>query len=86
MPRMLRRAVVLGATASVAHKAGEASAQKQADAQTAEAQQATPADPTPPPPAEADYMAELEQLAKLRDDGIITAEDYEAKKKQILGI
>ena len=85
MPRMLRRAAVLGATAHVAHKAGEASAQNQAEAQAAEAQQATPADPTPPP-AEADYMAELEQLAKLRDDGIITAEDYEAKKKQLLGI
>ena len=76
---------MLGATANVAHKAGEASAQKQADAQAAEAQQATPADPTPPPAA-ADYMAELEQLAKLRDDGIITAEDFEAKKKQLLGI
>ena len=33
-----------------------------------------------------DYTAELERLAKLRDEGVITAEDFEAKKKQLLGI
>jgi hypothetical protein len=33
-----------------------------------------------------DYTAELEKLAKLRDDGVITADDFEAKKKQLLGI
>jgi Short C-terminal domain len=31
-------------------------------------------------------MPELEQLARLRDQTVITAEDFEAKKKQILGI
>ncbi len=36
--------------------------------------------------AEADYTAELEKLAKLRDEGVISAEDFEAKKKQLLGI
>jgi membrane protease subunit (stomatin/prohibitin family) len=35
---------------------------------------------------EPDYTAELEGLAKLRDEGVITAEDFEAKKKQLLGI
>jgi hypothetical protein len=44
----------------------------------------------PPPqqaaPAEPDYTAELQKLAKLRDDGVITAEDFDAKKKQLLGI
>jgi len=33
-----------------------------------------------------DYAAELEKLADLRDRGIITDEDFEAKKKDILGI
>jgi hypothetical protein len=37
-------------------------------------------------PAEADYTAELEKLAKLRDEGVISADDFEAKKKQLLGI
>jgi hypothetical protein len=31
-------------------------------------------------------FAQLEQLASLRDRGIITADDFEAKKRQILGL
>jgi putative oligomerization/nucleic acid binding protein len=45
--------------------------------------------PEPAPaaaPAGPDYAAELEQLARLRDQGVITADDFEAKKRQILGI
>jgi membrane protease subunit (stomatin/prohibitin family) len=37
-------------------------------------------------PAEPDYAAELEQLAQLKQQGILTEEEFEAKKKQILGI
>jgi hypothetical protein len=44
------------------------------------------APPAPAAPAEPDYTAELERLAKLRDEGVITAEDFDAKKKQVLGI
>jgi hypothetical protein len=35
---------------------------------------------------EEDYTAQLEKLAGLRDKGVITPEDFEAKKKQLLGI
>ena len=49
------------------------------------AQQAPPP-PAAPAPAEPDYASELERLAKLRDEGVITAADFEAKKKQLLGI
>jgi Short C-terminal domain len=35
---------------------------------------------------EPDYMAELQQLANLKNQGIISAEEFEAKKKQILGV
>jgi hypothetical protein len=50
-------------------------------------QEAAPAPaPAAPAPAEPSYAAELEQLARLRDQGVITADDFEAKKKQILGI
>jgi hypothetical protein len=44
------------------------------------------APPAAAAPAESDYTAELEKLAKLRDDGVISAEDFEAKKNQLLGI
>jgi len=51
-----------------------------------------PEQQTPPPapeataPAAGDYTEQLEKLAKLRDEGVITAEDFEAKKKQLLGL
>jgi hypothetical protein len=31
-------------------------------------------------------MEEIAQLSKLRDAGVLTDEEFEAKKKQILGI
>jgi hypothetical protein len=40
----------------------------------------------PAAPAEPDYTAELEQLAQLKAQGILTEEEFQAKKKQILGI
>jgi hypothetical protein len=49
--------------------------------QPAEAE-AAPAPATPEP----GYVGELERLAGLRDQGIITDEEFEAKKKQLLGI
>ena len=54
--------------------------------QAAYEQQAPPAAPAPAAPAAPDYAGELEKLAQLRDSGVITAEDFEAKKKQLLGI
>jgi hypothetical protein len=55
------------------------------DFQPAGQEQAEPA-PAPAPAGGGDYTAELEKLAKLRDEGVITAEDFEAKKKQLLGV
>ncbi len=47
-------------------------------------------DPAPAPAPAADpalaYMAELEQLASLRDAGVLSDEEFEAKKGLILGI
>jgi hypothetical protein len=40
----------------------------------------------PAAPAEPDYTAELQRLAQLRDQGVISDEDFEAKKKQVLGV
>jgi hypothetical protein len=44
------------------------------------------APPPPAAPAEPDYAAELQKLATLRDQGVINDAEFEAKKKQILGI
>lgn len=43
--------------------------------------------PAPAPAAEVPaYMAELEQLASLRDAGILSNEEFEAKKRKVLGL
>ena len=48
--------------------------------------EAAAAAPAPAATPEPEYVGELERLSQLRDQGIITNEDFEAKKKQILGI
>lgn len=37
-------------------------------------------------PQQPAYLAELEQLSQLRDQGVISPEEFEAKKRQLLGI
>ncbi|HSG16070.1 MAG TPA: SHOCT domain-containing protein [Anaerolineae bacterium] len=39
-----------------------------------------------PEPEEDDYIAQLERLAELKDQGILTEEEFEAKKKQLLDL
>jgi Short C-terminal domain len=48
--------------------------------------EAAAAAPAPAEAPEPEYVGELERLSQLRDQGIITNEDFEAKKKQLLGI
>jgi hypothetical protein len=47
---------------------------------------APPAAPAQAAPAQQDDMAEIKQLAAMKDQGILTEEEFQAKKKQILGI
>jgi hypothetical protein len=59
-------------------------------AQNSQAEQQEMAEPVAPPPAaapaEPDLNAQLTQLAQLHDQGILTDEEFAAKKAQILGI
>jgi L-fucose isomerase-like protein len=55
------------------------------EAEAAPAPAAAPAAAAPAEPAPS-YLDELERLAALRDQGIISDEDFEAKKRQLLGI
>jgi hypothetical protein len=48
-----------------------------------EAAAPSPASAAAPEPQ---YMAELERLAQLRDQGIVSEEEFNAKKKQLLGL
>jgi division protein CdvB (Snf7/Vps24/ESCRT-III family) len=42
--------------------------------------------PAEAPAAGPSYLDELERLAALRDQGVISEEDFEAKKRQLLGL
>jgi hypothetical protein len=94
-----RTAVVAGTASVVAgqvrhhqdqkwDKQEQAQYDQQVQAQQAAAyqQQQAAAPAAPAPAAEPDYMAELEKLGQLKNQGIITEEEFQAKKKQILGI
>jgi hypothetical protein len=96
MPRMLRRAAVLGATAHVASNRGAARAQAQAQgAQNSEpepdpaAQQPAGVPQQPAPVAEAaapeDRYGDLMKLKELLDAGALTQAEFDTQKQKILG-
>jgi len=96
---MLRRAAVLGATAHVASKRGEARGAEEAEAQAAQeqaaqeqaAQEQAPPAPVggpapvaaPAGPAPVDY-AQLTKLKELLDAGILTQQEFDAEKAKVL--
>lgn len=80
-----RTAVVAGTATAVSGRVARRQQQKYA-AQEQQAYEQQMAAQAAAAPAEADYMAELEQLAQLKAQGILSEEEFEAKKKQILGI
>ena len=64
-------------------------AAQQAAAQQAAAQQAAAAPPPPPAPAGGmtdEVISQLKQLAELKDAGILTEEEFTAKKTSLLGL
>lgn len=81
MRGMARTAVIAGTATHVSNNVSRRQARRWGE-QDAQAQAAAPA----PAPDMDDQMAQLEQLGKLRDQGILTQEEFDAKKKQILGL
>ena len=69
----------------------DAAAQQQWEAQQYQAQQAAAAAPPPPPPPPAapaggtDVVAELQKLAALKDQGILSDAEFAAAKAKLLG-
>jgi hypothetical protein len=81
---------LIGAAARTAVVAGTAQAVGGRVAHRQSLRYAQEAEPAPVPaaaPAPVDpVVAQLEQLAALRDQGILTDEEFAAKKAQVLGI
>ena len=72
-----------------AYEAEQQQAAMNAAAQQAAAQQAAAAPPPPPAPAGGmtdEVISQLKQLAELKDAGILTEEEFTAKKTSLLGL
>jgi hypothetical protein len=81
---ILRTAAIVGTASAVGGAVSHHQQQKYA-AQDAAAQPQQYAEPAPAP-AEPDITTELQQLAQLHSQGILTDEEFSAKKAQLLGI
>lgn len=95
-----RTAVVAGTATAVSGRVARRQAERMADRDQAiaanrgagyaegaqEAYQQAPPPPAPAPAPQQDLTTQLEQLAKLHEEGILTDEEFAAKKAQILGI
>jgi Short C-terminal domain len=82
-----RTAVVAGTATAVSGRVGRRQQQKYANQDAAAMQQQEPGmEQAPSAGGGDDTTAQLEQLAKLKQEGILTEEEFTAKKKQILGI
>jgi putative oligomerization/nucleic acid binding protein len=76
-----RTTVIAGTAQAVGGRVAHRQEQKSAS-------QEPPAAPAPeaPAPTEIDVVTQLRQLAELAEQGIITPEEFAAKKAQLLGI
>ena len=84
---MARTAVVAGTATAVSNRVSRRQAQRwSADQpQYAEPQYAEPPPPPAPAAPAADPIAQLKELAALKDQGILTEEEFAAQKAKILG-
>ena len=78
-----RTAVVAGTATAVS---GRVARRQQSKYAAQGEQQAVEAAPAPVEAEQPAYMAELTQLAELRDQGVLSPEEFDAKKKQLLGL
>jgi hypothetical protein len=90
MRGVARTAVVAGTATAVSNRVSRRQANRWADqeqAQYAQQQYAPPPQyaPQPAPPAAADPIEQLKELAALKDQGILTEEEFAAQKAKILG-
>ena len=87
MPGLLRgmaRTAVIAGTAT--HVSNNVSRRQAARWNDQAQEQAAPVAVEQPEDSVNDQMAQLQQLGNLRDQGILTQEEFDAKKQQILGL
>jgi hypothetical protein len=87
-----RTAVIAGTATAVSNRVSRRQANRWAqEDQAAYAPQPQYAQPAPPPPTQAppqedDVYVQLRKLGELKEAGILTDEEFAAKKAQLLGL
>ncbi len=82
---MARTAVVVGTANAVSHRQSQKYA-AQADAAQAPPEEAPAPAAAAPAAGGTDIATQIQQLGALRDQGLLTEEEFSAKKAQLLGI
>lgn len=77
-----RTAVISGTATAVSNNVSRRQAQRWANEQA----EAEPAVQQPVAPTTSDPYEEIAKLSQLKDQGIITQEEFDAKKRQLLGL
>ena len=83
---MARTAVIAGTATAVSNNVSRRQAMRWQEQAEAQAPQQAPVQAAPATDDTNTQIAELQQLAQLKDQGILTQEEFDAKKKQILGL
>jgi hypothetical protein len=89
MPGLLRgvarTAVIAGTATSVSNRVSRRQAQRWGAQDAAAYDQQPPPPPAAPPAAAQDPIAALKDLAALREQGVLTDQEFAAQKARILG-
>ncbi len=87
MPGLLRgvarTAVIAGTATSVSNRVSRRQAERWSEQEADQAP--APAPPPAAPPAEGSVIDQLKQLGELKDQGILTEEEFSAQKARLLG-
>ena len=83
---ILRTAAIVGTASAVSGSVQHRQQKKYAEQDAAAQQQYAQPAPAPAAAAEPDLTTQLQQLGELHSQGILTDEEFSAKKAQLLGI
>lgn len=85
---MARTAVIAGTATAVSNNVSRRQANKWATQEQQQAQQQAVAQPAPTAQVDStdEQINQLQKLAQLKDQGILTQAEFDAKKAQILGL
>lgn len=90
MPGLLRgvarTAVISGTATAVSNRVSRRQAERWYGDEQQQQQQYVEQAPAQPAPQQDDSVAQLQQLAQLKEQGILTEQEFAAKKQQILGL